>query len=423
MEANTKPMKWVNSLSTRPSLEAAIDEVVRRSQEALQTSADLAIVFISSTFASDFPRLMPLLRERLGDLPLIGCSGGGIVGTTPTGQTREIETEPSISLTLASLPNVKVQTFHLNGDDLPDLDSPPNSWMELLEVEIADQPNFMLLADPLSSRVNDLLQGLDFAYSGSAKVGGLVSSSNGGSGSALFCDYRLHREGTVGVALSGKIVLETIVAQGCRPIGQPYLVTEGERNILLALEEEPDTTLVTSSRSSRISQKRTPLEVLQNLIQTLNEEDRELAQHSLFIGVAQNEFKQTLEPGDFLIRNLLGVDPRLGAIAIGDRIRPGQRIQFHLRDAEASAQDLETLLERYQKQGTRDVMTAGAFMFSCMGRGEGLYGDADFDSSLFHHYLPGIPLSGFFCSGEIGPVGNNTFLHGYTSVFGIYHPT
>lgn len=421
MEVSPKPMKWVNSLSTRPSLEAAIDEVARRSQEALQAVPDLAIVFISSTFASDFPRVMPLLRDRLGTLPLIGCSGGGIVGTTPTGQTREIEGEPGINLTLASLPQVKVRTFHLAGEDLPDLDSPPNAWMELLDIENADQPNFMLLADPFSSRIKDLLQGLDFAYPSSVKVGGMTSPSSGETGSTLFCNYRMHRYGTVGVALSGQIILETIVAQGCRPIGQPYLITEAERNIVLELEEESDITPVTAGRSSRVSQKRTPLEVLQNLIQSLDDEDRELAQHSLFIGVAQNEFKQTLEPGDFLIRNLLGVDPRLGAIAIGDRIRPGQRIQFHLRDAQASAEDLSTLLERYQWQtSTRDCSTAGAFMFSCLGRGEGLYGEADFDSHLFQRYQPNIPLSGFFCSGEIGPVGNSTFLHGYTSVFGIY---
>jgi small ligand-binding sensory domain FIST len=162
-----------------------------------------------------------------------------------------------------------------------------------------------------------------------------------------------------------------------------------------------------------------PLEVLRDLIQTLSEDDRELAQHSLFVGVAQSEFKQDLEQGDFLIRNLLGVDPRVGAIAIGDRIRPGQRIQFHLRDAETSADDLEVLLQRYQIGAGSAPSAIGALIFSCMGRGEALYGEPNFDSQLFSEYFDHIPLSGFFCSGEIGPVGDTTFLHGYTSVFAI----
>lgn len=216
----------------------------------------------------------------------------------------------------------------------------------------------------------------------------------------LFCNDRLHRGGTVGVALSGNIVLETIVAQGCRPIGRPYQISSCERNIVIELKEQP------------------PLVVLRNLLESLTEQDQELAQQSLFIGIARDEFKQDLAQGDFLIRNLLGIDPRTGAIAIGDRVRPGQRIQFHLRDAETSAEDLKFLLQQYQ-QSQSHPEGAGALMFSCLGRGEGLYGKPNFDSQLFSDYLNDIPLGGFFCSNEIGPVGGSTFIHGYTSVFGI----
>lgn len=217
----------------------------------------------------------------------------------------------------------------------------------------------------------------------------------------FFCNGRLYEEGTVGVALSGNIVLETIVAQGCRPIGQPYQVTRGDRNIILELDEQA------------------PLLVLRDLIASLSEEDRTLAQNSLFVGLAMDEFKPCLQQGDFLIRDILGVDPAGGAIAIGDYVRPGQRLQFHLRDAEASAEDLEFLLERYQKEQQSQPAAVGALMFSCLGRGAGLYGKPNFDSQLFQRYLNNIPLGGFFCGGEIGPVGGSTFLHGYTSVFGI----
>jgi small ligand-binding sensory domain FIST len=407
-------MRWASALSTRPFLEAAVEEVVSQAQMTLQAVADLGFVFISSAFASEYSRVLPLLREKLPGVTIVGCSGGGIVGMTQRGKAREVEGEPALSLTLAHLPNVNVTSFYVSASDLPDLDSPPDTWTELIGVAVSESPSFVLLAE--LPRVNDLLQGLDFAYPGAAKVGGLASSGMLGSGATgLFCDDRFYREGAVGVALSGNIVLDTIVAQGCRPIGQPYWVIEGDRNILLAMQEDDGSGLP----SDQCATKRSPLEQLQDLVQGLNEDDQQLAQQNhIFIGVAQNGFKQTLEPGDFLIRNLLGVDPRVGAIAIGDLIRPGQRIQFHLRDAETSAEDLDLLLRRYVQAGQSKPI--GAMMFSCLGRGEGLYGEPNFDSHLVNEYLKEMPIAGFFCNGEIGPVGGSTFLHGYTSVIGIY---
>lgn len=402
-------MKWASALSTRPSLEAAVEDVARQAQHLLQTSADLGLVFISSAFASEFSRLMPLLQERLSVPALIGCSGGGVVGMNATGQIREIEDTAALSLTLAHLPDVQVHPFHIATDRLPDLDGPPDAWVDLVGVSPQEQPQFILLAEPASLGINEILQGLDYAYPGSVKVGGLAGFNPVAKQGGIFYNYQRPREGVVGVALSGNIVLEAIVAQGCRPIGQPYRVVESERNIVTQLEEQ------SSSDGSSCGLPQTPLEILQNLFQTLDEDDRLLAQRALFVGVAQSAFKQTLEQGDFLIRNLLGVDPRTGAIAVGDRIRPGQRIQFHLRDANASEEDLRTLLERYSPQATSPI---GALMFACMGRGEGLYNEPDFDSQLFNQFIP-VPVSGFFCNGEIGPVGGTTFLHGYTSVFGI----
>ncbi len=401
VELMADTMQWANALSTRPSLEAAVAEVVELASSSLQAPADLGLVFISSAFTSEYPRLLPLLHERLSVPVLIGCGGGGIIGMTQQGQMQELEGLPALSLSLAHLPGVKVQAFHIVAEELPDLDSSPDAWVELIGVPPSPTPQFILLSDPFSSQINDLLQGLDFAYPGSVSVGGLASGSLMGGRIGLFVNQRLYTQGTVGVALSGNIVLETIVAQGCRPIGQPYQVSKGERNIVLELEEQP------------------PLEVLQDLIENLSESDRQLAQQSLFVGIARDEFKQNLEHGDFLIRTLLGVDPKLGAIAIGDRVRPGQRIQFHLRDAQTSAEDLEWLLQRYQKETHSHPAAAGALLFSCLGRGEGLYNKPNFDSQLFSRYLDDIPLGGFFCGGEIGPVGGRTFLHGYTSVFGI----
>ncbi len=406
-------MEWINALSTKVSLEAAINEVVASIQASLSTTPDLGIVFISSAYTSDYPRLMPLLLEKLPLPCVIGCGGGGIIGMNKNQKALEVEGNPALSLTVASLPNVEITPFHILGEEMPDLDSPPQKWCDLVGVPIEKQPHFILLADPFTSKVNELIQGLDFAYPSSVKVGGLASASTMGVASALFYHNSsspsmqfLHSQGTVGVALNGEITIETIVAQGCRAIGDTYTVTQGERNVILELSDNDGKT-------------GSPLNLLRELISTLSQEDQQLAQHSLFIGIARDEFKLNLGHGDFLIRNLVGVDPKYGAIAVGDRIRGGQRVKFHLRDANASHHDLETLLKSYSLTHPQKT-AAGALMFSCLGRGEGLYLKPNVDSQLFQDFIPNVPLAGFFCNGEIGPVGNTTFLHGYTSVFGIF---
>ncbi|MGF1492387.1 MAG: FIST N-terminal domain-containing protein [Microcoleaceae cyanobacterium] len=413
-------MQWVNVLSMRPSLEAAVAEVVVEAQQALSGQPDLAIVFISSAFASEYSRLVPLLQEHLQVPALVGCGGGGIIGMNPQdNQPEEIEGQPALSLYLAHLPEVKVKTFHLTAQELPDMDSSPTDWVDLIGVDPQDNPQFVLLIDPMCGQINDFLQGLDYAYPGATKVGGLASNGIIDNPTTVFCDDQAYPASIVGVALSGNILIETIVAQGCRPVGPLYRVTKGDRNVILEVEQDSTTQELQSGTVTTL-QGASPLEALQDLIQGLDETDRQLAQNSLFIGVVRDEFKQSLGQGDFLIRNLLGVDPRVGAIAIGDRVRPGQRIQFHLRDARTSKEDLELLLQRYSMENSApgSGQSIGALMFSCLGRGAALYGEPNFDSALFSRYL-NVPLGGFFCNGEIGPVGDETFLHGYTSVFGI----
>jgi small ligand-binding sensory domain FIST len=358
-------------------------------------------VFISNAFASEYSRLMPLLAENIEIKHLIGCSGGGIVG-----DGQELEDVPALSLMVGHIPNSGIKTFHIVDEQLPDLDSSPDRWQELIGVSAyEEEPNFVILADPFSFAVSDFLRGLDFAYPQAVKVGGMASSGGVGA-NALFCSseqgkYKIYRDGSVGAAIWGDIVIDAVVAQGCRPIGKPLQISECDRNIILSLEDQ------------------SPLVALQNIVNDLSESDRDLAQHSLFVGVVMDEFKPELEQGDFLIRNIIGVDPRSGAIAVADRMRPGQRIQLHLRDRQASAEDLENALRRYQRNHDVDRACAG-LLFACMGRGERLYGKPNFDSDLFRSYVGNVPISGFFCGGEIGPVGGTTFVHGYTSSFGIF---
>jgi small ligand-binding sensory domain FIST len=195
--------------------------------------------------------------------------------------------------------------------------------------------------------------------------------------------------------------MDTIVAQGCRPIGAPLFVTWAENNILCQLEGRRAT------------------EVLSELYDSLPADDQELFRSSLHLGVVMQEGEQEYRHGDFLIRNVIGMDPESGTLAVGDRLNNGQVVQFHVRDAKTAASDLETMLSRC-KQDLGEVSPKGALLFSCLGRGERLYGVADHDSNLIASSLGQVPISGFFCNGEIGPVGGRSFLHGYTSSIAVF---
>ena len=389
-------MKWASAISEQSDLEAALNECADSIRGQLGETPQLAVAFVSPHYQPDYARVGPLLRERLGAAHTFGCSGGGIIGAG-----LEVEQRPALSITAATLPGVEVEAFHLDGEGLPDLDAGPDKWTELLGVTEGQDPQFVLLADPFSFPVQNLIMGLDFAYPRAAKIGGLASGAQRPGDNALFLDGDVHGSGAIGLALHGNITVDTVVAQGCRPIGDAMRITSSHRNVLVELDGKP------------------PMGVLQELFRTLSERDRQLMGHSLFLGVVMDEFLDTPVQGDFLIRNVVGMDQKTGSLAIGEMLKEGQLVQFHLRDAETSAQDLTFVLDRYAADN-RENEVPGALLFSCLGRGQYLYGRPNHDTDIFREKLGQVPLGGFFCNGEIGPVGGTTFLHGYTSSFGLF---
>ena len=395
-------MQWASAISQQNTLPAALTECANSVRASLGDTApaDLAVVFASSEYAADYPELPRLTAELLGaPALLLGCSGGGIIGGGS-----EIEQEPAVSLTAARLPGVSIKPIRLEARDLPSPDAPPDDWHDALGVNPAEQPQFVLLADPMSFPAQNLLQGMDYAYPAAAKIGGLASAGPGARQNGLFLGRDYHDSGAVGVALSGNIIVETVVAQGCRPIGEPMRITRSDRNFLAELDGHP------------------PLEVLRSIYQRAGQRDRDLMQHSLFLGVVMDALIDRPRQGDFLIRNVMGMDQRSGVLAIGELLTEGQLVQFHLRDAETSADDLTAVLERYAIDN-RENPAHGALLFSCLGRGKYLYGRPNHDTEVFHSKVgASVPLGGFFCNGEIGPVSGTTFLHGYTSSFGIFRP-
>ena len=392
-------MKWASAITTQDNIESGTLEATEKILSQLDgKSADLTVIFISPHFAERYQEIPAMIRKRFDPGLLIGCSGGGIIG-----QGQEVEQQPAFSITSAHLPGVNLQAIQAETSELPNQDTGPGVWHDWLKVPAKSQPHFIFLADPFSFRGEEFLSGVDFAYPNSKKVGGLASGAQTGGGNALYLGDKIYSEGLIGVALSGNIEMDTIVAQGCRPIGHSMQITKCKQNMLLELNNTP------------------PMEVLQEINETLNENDRNLMKTSLFLGIEMDPLKDDPGQGDFLIRNLMGVDHSSGALAIGSLLREGQLVQFHLRDKVMSAKDLELLLSRYQSGGKADD-ASGALLFSCLGRGQYLYGKRNHDTEMFKDKLGDVPLGGFFCNGEIGPVGKTTFLHGYTSSFGIFRP-
>lgn len=397
-------MKWSSVLGGREegrksSIGPTIERLSAEMISELGQSPDLVLAFVSPHYQRSYRRVPELIQTCLAPDVFIGCSAGGLIGGGI-----EVEQDKGIALAGAVLPDVKLTGMHILSEDIPDEDAPPGAWEDVVGVKNTEHPHFILLPDPFTFRIDSFVEGLDYAFPGSVKLGGLASGAGKPGGNALFLNYGTIREGLVGVAISGNLEVETVVAQGCRPVGKPYSVTSCDGNILLELDGKP------------------AIRVLKEVLENLSPDDQELARHSLFIGVVMNEFKDEFKSGDFLIRNLIGIVPEAGALVVGEMLRNERTIQFHLRDAAKSSDDLRAMLKEYTDRAPRENRLAGALLFSCLGRGRYLYGHANHDSNSFREYLGEIPLAGFFSNGEIGPVGGTTFLHGYTSSFGLFRP-
>jgi small ligand-binding sensory domain FIST len=393
-------MKWASHLSTQNNIEACVDESVEAILSQMDgKSVDLTIIFVSPQFKDKYEEIPKLIRDRISSKHFLGCSGGGIIGGG-----KEAEQQAAFSMTCANLPDVEIQGIHTDTMKLPDQDTAPSVWREWLGVDVEKNPSFIFLADPFSFQGEEFLAGVDFAYPNSSKVGGLASGAQAQGGNALYLNDKIHNNGLIGLALSGNIGMDTIVAQGCRPIGEPVKVSKCDGTLLTGMDGQP------------------PLELLQSVYEGLDENDKSLVQTSLFLGIEMDPLKDNPQQGDFLIRNIMGVEREIGGIHVGTLLREGQLVQFHLRDKAMSAEDLKLMLTRY-KANKNFKNTSGALLFSCLGRGQYLYGKPNHDADMFRDHIGDIPLGGFFCNGEIGPVGKTTFLHGYTSSFGIFHPT
>ncbi len=389
-------MKWASSFSQQDDFSSAIDEVAGAIGDSLGASPDLTFVFASEHYRAHFERMPALLRERLGPTTLLGCSASSVIANS-----KEIEQQPCLGITAATLPDVVIDCWHIEADELR-----PGSQHNVHCTELAQRAQgapqqFVVLTDPFSFPTEQLLRSLETGFATSVIAGGLASGGQAPGEIVLFVDDAMHASGAVLLGLSGNIEMLTAVAQGCRPIGDPMFVSACEGNKLSTLAGRPAP------------------EVLSELFESAEQADRELMQHSLFLGITMQPGESQYAQGDFLIRNIAGADEAERAIWVGADLHENQVVQFHVRDAKTSSEDLDHNLARLAGQlGAHQP--SGSLLFSCIGRGRGLYGRANHDADAIQTHLGHVPIGGFFCNGEIGPVGGTTFVHGYTSAIAFF---
>jgi small ligand-binding sensory domain FIST len=396
-------MRWTSAIRAEPSARkgaarsaegtAAAHALATSARDGLGDRADLALVFASGHHAAGFPRLVEDLRRELPGAVLVACTASGVIGGG-----RELEGASAVSLVAARLPGTRVLPFALDRQLAPS----PEELRGALEVERGRAPAaLLLLADPFSFHAEAWLESLHAAFPGCPAIGGLASGGAQPGDHVLCAGERVVRGGIAGAALYGALALDTVVAQGCRPIGAPLFVTRARDNLVLELDG------------------RSPLALLRELFESAAPEDKPLFRGSLFVGLEMREGRSQYRRGDFLVRNIAGIDAQSGAIAVAAPVREHQILQFQLRDRRTSAEDLDDCLERYRRSQD-PAAVRGALLFSCVGRGAGLYGEPDHDSLAFKRALGDVPLGGFFGNGELGPVDGRTYLHAYTSAFGLF---
>jgi small ligand-binding sensory domain FIST len=389
-------MRWASAVDTDASLNSAIERAAEKIFIDLgRQEPDLLIVFVSQEHSARFEAVSELLHREFENTFLFGCCAAAVIGGG-----REIEDQPAISLTGAILPGVKFRGLHLDAAQVPPVYAAPRIWEDTLHLTASQQPSFLILADPFSFETEAFVRGLDRVFPSSAKVGGLASGARQVGGTALYLGKHVHRSGAITLALTGNIEVDAVVAQGCRPIGDPMFITGAHENLIREIDGHA------------------PRDVLADLFERLGPSDRDLFSQSLYLGLALRKDASGYAPGDFLIRNILGMDPQSGALWVNAHVPANSVVQFHLRDAATSALDLERALTAYR--ALHFSPAGGALLFSCAGRGIGLYGQADHDSNAFRRLIADVPVGGFFCNGEIGPVHNATYLHGYTSSFAVF---
>ena len=385
---------FASSVSTDPDWEVACGTIGQEITKQLQGTADVVMVFLSQHHAPRATSIAERLTSVTGATCLVGCTGESILGAQ-----EEIEGKPALASWAACLPGIDCIPMHLTHEETSD-GSSILGWPDTTLDPWPPGSVLLLLADPFSFPTDALVTQLNQKEPGIPVVGGNASGGRAPRENRLLLADQAIPEGAVAVLLRGDTGIRTIVSQGCRPIGNPLVITRAETNVIHELGGKP------------------ALLQLKQIFDSLPTREQTLVQQGLHLGRVVSEYQDAFEQGDFLVRNVLGIDPDQGTIAVAELLRPGQTVQFQVRDHHTATADLVQLLEQLKASG--DFQPGGGLLFSCNGRGTRLFPEPHHDVTTIANVLGSLPLAGFFAAGEIGPVGKENFIHGFTASLALF---
>jgi small ligand-binding sensory domain FIST len=373
-------------LSTDPETSSAARTAAREAQSEVRGDVDLAFLFFSTAHLPYAEEAAAAVREELDPRHLLGCAAQGVVA-----RNREVEDGPAVAVWAASLPGATIETFHAAAVEA-------DGGVAITGFPSLHEPDLIaLLVDPYTFPAGGLLERLNEDVPGLPLVGGIAIGGPSPGAAALVRDDQLYANGAVGAVLAD-VPVRTIVSQGCAPIGHDAVVTRAEGNVVYELAGKP------------------AIEHLTEEIEAAGAETQALAARGLLAGLVIDENLPEYGRGDYLMRGLLGGDQESGALAVGESVRVGQTLRFHVRDADSADADLREALSRE----VGSARPAGALLFTCNGRGTNMFPTPDHDASVVAEALGSDNLAGFFCGGEIGPVGGRAFLHGFTATMAVF---
>jgi small ligand-binding sensory domain FIST len=355
----------------------------------------LGLVFMTPQYFDQAAQILEVLRVNAQIPLLLGCSGGGlIIGG------REIEDQRGLVVSLFALPGAELHGVHFTQEQV-EQSGGPEAWHAITGLSPDRVNGWLVFADPFTLDAESWLTDWNEAYPGKPIQGGLAGGDPTRQRVQLYLNGAVHEEGGVGVAVGGRVELLSLISQGCTPIGETWTITKVENNFIREIANRP------------------AYEVLAETFNQLSDEEQNQARGNLFIGLVVNEYLEDFHRGDFLVRNILGGDPQSDSVAVGALPRTGQTMQFQRRDAAAATEDMNALLDRLLPR-LKDRVIYGGCLFDCNGRGRHLFGQPDHDARLVQEKAGPLELTGFFCNGEIGPVGPRNFLHGYTASLALF---
>ncbi len=387
---------FASCLSTKPDSDAALAEVVAGVASGLQgQTPDLAVVFVSHDHGTAIEHMGPRIAEKTGARIVLGCTGEGIVGAK-----REIEHGPAISLLCGTAPATHLRPFSVEARQIGE---DKIGFTKMPEIVDAGRASVLLLADPYTFPAGEYLETMNRAHPGVPVIGGMASGGSGPGQNLLITEKGLVESGAIGLVVEGEVEVRSIVSQGCRPVGKPWVITACKDNLIQKLGGKP------------------AVQVLMATLESVPEADKNLLQSRAFVGLAVDPSKSTFDRGDFIVRMLVGIEPQQGGLAIGDHnLRNGQTVQFLVRDAASAGEDLVGLV-RDSAGPSAKAPAKGALVFSCNGRGTRMFPKPDHDIGCIQTALANeVPASGFFAMGEIGPVGGRNFVHGFTASVAVF---